>query len=82
MGLAARASRDHTLAGFLWKGFRESRRCSRDTYPESYSTEYVPIDEGKPLNPKQSVKASVPPSTCIAVASVIFVNPREQLQRL
>ena len=74
MGLAARASRDHTLAGFLWKGFRESRRCSRDPFPESYITEYVLIYEDKPLNPKQSVKASVPPSTFIAVASVIFVN--------
>ena len=25
----------------LWKGFRESRRCSRDTYPESYITEHT-----------------------------------------
>ena len=25
----------------LWEGFRESRRCSRDTYPESYITEYT-----------------------------------------
>ena len=24
-----------------WEGFRESRRCSRDTYPESYITEYT-----------------------------------------
>jgi hypothetical protein len=24
-----------------WEGFRESRRCSRDTYPESYITKYT-----------------------------------------
>ena len=28
----------HTLAGSLWEGIRKSRRCSRDTYPESYIT--------------------------------------------
>ena len=27
----------------LWEGYRESRRCSRDTYPESYITEYTSI---------------------------------------
>ena len=35
------SSRDHTLAGPPWEGFRESRRCSRDTYPESYITEFI-----------------------------------------
>ena len=48
LGLEAHASRDHTLAGPLWEGFRESRRCSRDTYPESYFTEYTSI---RRLNP-------------------------------
>ena len=24
-----------------WQGYRESRRCSRDTYPESYTTKYT-----------------------------------------
>ena len=24
----------------VWEGYRESRRCSRDTYPESYITKY------------------------------------------
>jgi len=24
-----------------WEGYRESRRCSRDTYPESYITKYT-----------------------------------------
>ena len=33
--------RDHTLAGLLWEGYRERRRCSRDTYPESYITNYT-----------------------------------------
>jgi len=28
-------------------GFRESRRCSRDTYPESYINEYILIYEEK-----------------------------------
>ena len=32
-----------TLAGPLWAGHRESRRCSRDTYPESYITKYTSI---------------------------------------
>ena len=27
----------------LWEGFRESSRCSRDTYPESYITEHTSI---------------------------------------
>jgi len=26
---------------FLWEGYRESRRCSRDTYPESCITNYT-----------------------------------------
>ena len=25
----------------VWEGFRESRRCSRDTYPETHITEYT-----------------------------------------
>ena len=29
----------------LWEGFCKSRRCSRDTYPESYITEYILIYE-------------------------------------
>ena len=28
---------------FLWEGYHESRRCSRDTYPESYITKYTSI---------------------------------------
>ena len=34
---------DHTLVGPLWEGYRESRRCSRDTYPESYITKYTSV---------------------------------------
>ena len=37
------ASRDHTLVGPLWDGYYEGRRCSRDTYPESYVTKYTSI---------------------------------------
>ena len=29
------------LVGPLWEGYRVSRRCSRDTYPESYITKYA-----------------------------------------
>ena len=29
--------------GPVWEGCRESRRCSRDTYPESYTTKYTSI---------------------------------------
>ena len=29
----------------LWEGFRESRRCSRNTFPESYVTEYTSVYE-------------------------------------
>ena len=35
------------MVGLLWEGFRESRRCSRDTYPESYIAEYILIYEDK-----------------------------------
>ena len=28
-----------------WEGFREGRRCSRATYPESSITEYTLVDE-------------------------------------
>jgi len=31
----------HTLVGPLWEGYHASRRCSRDTYPESYITKYT-----------------------------------------
>ena len=30
-----------------WEGYHESRRCSRDTYPESYITEYTLVYEDK-----------------------------------
>ena len=31
----------NSIGHFLWEEFRESRRCSGDTYPESYITEYI-----------------------------------------
>ena len=34
---------DSGLVGLLWEGCRESRRCSRDTYPESYIAKYTSI---------------------------------------
>ena len=27
--------------GWLWEGYHESRRCPRDTYPDSYITKYT-----------------------------------------
>ena len=33
----------HGDAFFESEGFRQSMRCSRDTYPESYITEYTSI---------------------------------------
>ena len=38
---------DSGLVGPLWEGCRESRRCSRDTYPESYINEYTLAYEDK-----------------------------------
>jgi len=37
------ASRDHTFVGPLWKWYHRSRRCSRDTYPESFITKYTSV---------------------------------------
>jgi hypothetical protein len=37
--------RERALTGPLWEGFRSSTSCSRDTYPESYITEYILIYE-------------------------------------
>ena len=34
---------DRLRVGPLWEKFCESRRCSRDTYPETYITEYILI---------------------------------------
>ena len=31
----------------VWEGYRENRRCSRGTYPESYTTKYTDIREKK-----------------------------------
>jgi len=60
--LEAHASRDHTLVGPLWEGYHESRRCSRDTYPESYITEYTLVyeDESFKLFPPRSAAAQPP----------------------
>ena len=42
------------LAAIDREGFRESKRCSRDTYPESYITEYILIYENKCFFRKQA----------------------------
>ena len=34
---------DSGLVGPLWEGYHESRRCSRDTSPESYITKHTSI---------------------------------------
>ena len=31
------------MCAIFWEGYREIRRCSRDTYPESYTTKYTSI---------------------------------------
>jgi len=37
-------SDSHQVSWFrVWEGCRESRRCSRNTYPESYITQYTSI---------------------------------------
>ena len=36
-------SMDRLRAGWLTEGYHESRRCSRDTYLESYTTKYTSI---------------------------------------
>jgi len=36
-------NRGRTLSGPLWAGYRESRRCSRDTYPGLHITKYASI---------------------------------------
>jgi len=48
-----------------WEGFRESKRCLRDTHPESYITKYVLIYEDEMVGacccssfPKGSVERS------------------------
>ena len=34
---------DRSRVAWLWEGYYESRRCSRDTYPESYITKYTSV---------------------------------------
>ena len=44
VSLNSRLERNDRLSvGWLWEGYRESRRSSRDTYPESYITKYTSI---------------------------------------
>jgi len=34
---------DRLSVSWLWEGYHESRRCSRDTHPEAYITKYTSI---------------------------------------
>ena len=48
----------------LWEGFRESRRCSRDTYPASYITEHILIYEDRQSldgGPRESPSSTASP---------------------
>ena len=46
VSLNSRLERNDRLSvGWLWEGYRESRRSSRDTYPESYISEYTLVYE-------------------------------------
>ena len=40
-GKLARGAQVHVVYDRLREGYHESRRCSRDTYPESYITKYT-----------------------------------------
>ena len=45
-GLLGLIESDRLRVGWLngfWEGYRETRRCSRDTYAESYITKYTSI---------------------------------------
>ena len=44
----------------LWEGFRESTRCSRDTYPESNIIEYTLVYEEKVAKPATSPDEGTP----------------------
>ena len=55
----------------LWEGFRESRRCSRDTYPESYITENILIyEENGRAVPRAAIKLDVLDGNGAVVARV------------
>ena len=54
-----RQSRPESGLVFLWEGFRESRRCSRDTYPEWYITEYTSVYGDKSPSTLQVVPSSL-----------------------
>ena len=56
--LARISGRDKLRVGWLtkvsWEGYHESRRCSRETYPESYITNYTSIRRLKHIVAAQS----------------------------
>ena len=74
-GLEAHASRDHTLVGTLREGFRESRRCSRDIYPESYITKYnrLPVKHVA-LNATTHARPFVGASSCRSWSHLVVLG--------
>ena len=53
----------------LWEGYHESRRCSRDTYLESYTTKYTSIR-------KQSLK----PGAQVVVVMTLLPTSAKRLE--
>ena len=53
---------DSVLVGstkFSWEGSRERRRCSRDTYSNSYITEYTSVHENKVSQPPATKRCEI-----------------------
>ena len=50
------------LSNPLWEGNRESRRCSRDTYPESNTTKYTSIRRKKTCVSRRRVQGNKHPN--------------------
>ena len=47
-----------------WEGYRESRKCSRETYPESYITKYTSIRKFHSFSAR-CLHSSIPLDLCI-----------------
>ena len=73
------ASRDHTLAGPLWEGGRESRTYSRDTYPESYITKYAVAPRARSVS--SSLLGPVDPSSRVLCGRLKFTVRRHKFNQ-
>ena len=58
---------------FIREGFRESRRCSRDTCPESYITEYILVYEEKKVH-RHPLENARTPIQKVGVKIAMFQN--------